>query len=150
RGSGHDGTRHACTGLHGRAMAGQREGHAARNVAELLLNRAARTSPRRATVTPPRHGAMSDLAPAVHAVAAPVPPAPGPAPPAATRPREKLRQRGLAALTDADLLALLLGSGTTGRSAWRIARALARVHPAELAGWPVQRWARVPGIGPAR
>jgi DNA repair protein RadC len=93
---------------------------------------------------------MSDLAPAVHAVAAPVPPAPGPAPPTATRPREKLRQRGLAALTDADLLALLLGSGTTGRSASRIARALARVHPAELAGWPVQRWARVPGIGPAR
>jgi len=65
---------------------------------------------------------MSDLAPAVHAVAAPA--TSPPAAPAATRPREKLRQRGLAALTDADLLALVLGSGTTGRSAWRIARSI--------------------------
>ena len=86
---------------------------------------------------------MSDASAAVHAV-----PARAPALPA--RPREKLRQRGPGALTDAELLALLLGSGTPGRSALRIARSIARRHPSELAGWPASRWARVSGIGPAR
>jgi DNA repair protein RadC len=66
------------------------------------------------------------------------------------RPREKLCARGVAALSDGELLALLLGSGTPGRSAMRIARALARRSPAELAGWPLMRWLRVQGIGPAR
>ncbi|MBI1796289.1 MAG: DNA repair protein RadC [Candidatus Eisenbacteria bacterium] len=66
------------------------------------------------------------------------------------RPREKLRARGASALTDADLLALILGSGTPGRSAFRIAGALARRAPGELAGWPLARWLRVQGIGPAR
>src|SRR2546422_9957938 len=86
---------------------------------------------------------MSDATAAVHAV-------PGLAPALPMRPREKLRDRGPAALTDAELLALLLGSGTAGRSAMRIARSVARRHPSELAGWPASRWSRVPGIGPAR
>ena len=43
-----------------------------------------------------------------------------PAPPARSlRPREKLRARGPSALTDAELLALVLGSGAAGRSALR-------------------------------
>src|SRR6185436_8165813 len=71
-------------------------------------------------------------------------------PPRRLRPREKLVARGVAALSDAELLALLLGSGTPGRSALRIARALARRSPVELAGWPLTRWLRVQGIGPAR
>jgi DNA repair protein RadC len=66
------------------------------------------------------------------------------------RPREKMRSRGPAALSDADLLALLVGSGTAGRSATRIARGLARRTPAELAQWSTARWLLVPGIGPAR
>src|SRR2546422_3753189 len=86
---------------------------------------------------------MSDATAAVHAV-------PGLAPALPMRPREKLRDRGPAALTDAELLALLLGSGTAGRSAMRIARSVARRHPSELAGWPTSRWGRVQGIGPAR
>ena len=45
---------------------------------------------------------------------------------------------------------LIVGSGTAGRSVSRIARSLARRHPADLAGWPAARWARMPGIGPAR
>jgi DNA repair protein RadC len=70
--------------------------------------------------------------------------------PRTLRPREKLAARGVGALTDAELLALVLGSGTAGRSATRIARALARRSPGELAAWSAPRWRRVPGIGPAR
>ena len=44
--------------------------------------------------------------------------------PDSERPREKLLQRGAQALSDAELLALLLGSGTRGRSAVELARAL--------------------------
>ena len=68
----------------------------------------------------------------------------------ALRPREKLGTRGAAALSDAELLALVVGSGGARRSALRIGRALARRRPAELAGWPAARWLLVPGLGPAR
>jgi DNA repair protein RadC len=44
--------------------------------------------------------------------------------PLAERPREKLLERGAQALSDAELLALLLGSGTRGRSAVELARTL--------------------------
>ncbi|MBI1799636.1 MAG: DNA repair protein RadC [Candidatus Eisenbacteria bacterium] len=66
------------------------------------------------------------------------------------RPREKLRERGAGALTDAELLALVIGSGCAGRTALRTARRLSRHPPAELAAWTGARWSRVPGIGPAR
>ena len=69
---------------------------------------------------------------------------------AGPRPREKLRARGPAALSDAELLALLVGSGSARRSALRIGRHLARKRPAELAEWSTARWLLVPGIGPAR
>jgi DNA repair protein RadC len=75
---------------------------------------------------------------------------PHPPGPTAVRPREKLEQRGAAALNEAELLALVLGSGTVGRSALRTGRRLARRTPAELASWTCARWASVPGIGPAR
>jgi DNA repair protein RadC len=81
------------------------------------------------------------------------PPEPRPelrTPPARPRPREKLRTHGIGSLSDSELLALVLGSGTPGRSALRVARSLARRPPGELAGWPLSRWLRVPGIGPAR
>src|SRR5262245_11652970 len=83
--------------------------------------------------------------PAVAPPSAPVPP-----PREKPRARERLRARGIAALTECELLALLLGSGTPGRSAIRVARALARRTPGELAAWPFARWLRVRGIGPAR
>lgn len=44
--------------------------------------------------------------------------------PGAERPREKLLERGAHALSDAELLALLLGSGVKGRSAVELAREL--------------------------
>jgi len=44
--------------------------------------------------------------------------------PLTERPREKLLERGAHTLSDAELLALLLGSGTRGRSAVELARTL--------------------------
>jgi DNA repair protein RadC len=73
-----------------------------------------------------------------------------PAPPVRSlRPREKLRARGPSALADAELLALVLGSGTAGRSALRIGRPRARRSPDELGAWSSARWLLVPGVGPA-
>jgi DNA repair protein RadC len=70
--------------------------------------------------------------------------------PRALRPREKLLRAGAAALEDAELLALVLGSGIAGRSASRIGRLVARRTPRELGRWTAMRWLRVPGVGPAR
>ena len=44
--------------------------------------------------------------------------------PAAERPREKLLQLGAAALSDAELLAIFLRTGVTGKSAVDLARYL--------------------------
>ncbi|MFC0676239.1 DNA repair protein RadC [Lysobacter korlensis] len=68
------------------------------------------------------------------------------------RPREKLIAHGAAALSDAELLAVFLGSGLRGRDAVATARELLGAHgplrtllertPAQLA--------KLPGLGPAR
>ena len=70
--------------------------------------------------------------------------------PNALRPRERLRDGRAESLSDAELLALVLGSGVAGRSASRTGRLLARHHPSELASWPMARWLAVAGVGPAR
>jgi DNA repair protein RadC len=72
--------------------------------------------------------------------------------PAADRPRERLALRGPSGLTSAELIALVWGAGTRGRSAVDLASdalathdgltGLARASELELAG--------VPGVGPAR
>jgi len=81
----------------------------------------------------------------------PAPQSPGfDATPTRDRPRERLRARGSTALGDAELLALVLGSGVAGRSALRTARALACRPMRELATWPFARWLAVAGVGPAR
>ncbi|HET9330891.1 MAG TPA: DNA repair protein RadC [Steroidobacteraceae bacterium] len=72
--------------------------------------------------------------------------------PLAERPREKLLERGAHALSDAELLALLLGSGTRGRSAVELARTLiadfGSLRSLLTADGP-QALARA-GVGPAR
>ncbi len=75
---------------------------------------------------------------------------PGWTAPPELRPRERMQAHGAAVLSDAELIALVIGSGSAGRSALRIGRRLARVLPGELARWPMPRWLRVAGIGPAR
>jgi DNA repair protein RadC len=72
--------------------------------------------------------------------------------PASERPREKLLARGAPVLSDAELLAIFLGSGLRGQDAVTTARQLLLAHgplrtllertPAELA--------KLPGLGPAR
>lgn len=70
----------------------------------------------------------------------------------AQRPRERLLSHGAEALSDAELVAILLGSGRAGESAVAVAHGLLRAHggvtglsrafPEELAG--------APGVGPAK
>jgi DNA repair protein RadC len=72
--------------------------------------------------------------------------------PESERPREKLLERGAQALSDAELLALLLGSGIKGRSAVDVARSLIADFGSlrELLSADRPRWEGKLGIGPAR
>ena len=72
--------------------------------------------------------------------------------PAGERPREKLLSQGAAALSDAELLAIFLGSGTRGRDAVATARALLAEHGPLRARLerPAASLAALPGLGPAR
>lgn len=72
--------------------------------------------------------------------------------PVEERPRERLLRHGAAALTDAELLALFLGSGLRGQDAVTSARQLLMRHGPlrTLMERPPAELARLPGIGPAR
>lgn len=72
--------------------------------------------------------------------------------PLSERPREKLLERGAHALSDAELLALLLGSGSRGRSAVELARALISEFGSlrNLLNADKPRSLDSAGIGPAR
>ncbi len=79
----------------------------------------------------------------------PVPPGPGRAP---DRPRERLLQGGARALSDSELLAVLLGTGRPGRPAPELARDLLERFGglAGLFAAPRAALLDAPGIGPAR
>jgi DNA repair protein RadC len=72
--------------------------------------------------------------------------------PGPERPREKLMERGAHALSDAELLALLLGSGTRGRSAVELARTLITQFGSlrNLLNADGPRALAQAGVGPAR
>jgi DNA repair protein RadC len=72
--------------------------------------------------------------------------------PAAERPREKLLARGASALSDAELLAIFLGSGLPGRDAVATARDLLVTHGPlrPLLDRSPSALAKLPGLGPAR
>ncbi len=72
--------------------------------------------------------------------------------PGAERPRERLLERGAHVLSDAELLALLLGSGTRGRNAVELARALLAHFGSlrDLLNAEAPRCLGQTGIGPAR
>jgi DNA repair protein RadC len=72
--------------------------------------------------------------------------------PESERPREKLLERGAQALSDAELIALLLGSGIKGRSAVDVARSLIVEFGSlrEMLSADRRRWKGKLGIGPAR
>lgn len=69
------------------------------------------------------------------------------------RPREKMQQKGAAALADAELLAILIASGTKEKSALDLARevlALAANNLHELGRLSVNELKKTKGIGEAR
>ncbi|QDH68837.1 RadC family protein [Marilutibacter alkalisoli] len=72
--------------------------------------------------------------------------------PAAERPREKLLARGPGALSDAELLAIFLGSGLRGQDAVGTARGLLSGHGPlrTLLERSASELAKLPGLGPAR
>lgn len=69
------------------------------------------------------------------------------------RPREKMMQKGAEALSDAELLAILIGSGNTDESAVAL---MQRVLSAtgndlnQLGKWEVRDFSRFKGFGPAK
>ncbi len=75
---------------------------------------------------------------------------------ASDRPREKLVQRGAAALSDAELIALIFGSGTRTKkgpvSAVQLGRALLRSYGSlfRLSTREMKELTRVVGVGPAK
>ncbi|MCI4569060.1 DNA repair protein RadC [Lysobacter sp. CFH 32150] len=68
------------------------------------------------------------------------------------RPREKLLARGAGALSDAELLAIFLGSGLRGRDAVATARELLAAYGPlrALLEHPPNALSKLPGLGPAR
>lgn len=69
------------------------------------------------------------------------------------RPREKLILKGRAALSDAELLAILIGSGSSSLSAVDVGKALlksANYDLNNLARFGLKEFMKIPGIGTAR
>ena len=69
------------------------------------------------------------------------------------RPREKMMEKGAAALSDAELLAILIGSGNTEESAVELMRRLLLScdnNLNSLAKWEVADFSRFKGMGPAK
>jgi DNA repair protein RadC len=72
--------------------------------------------------------------------------------PLAERPREKLAKHGATALTDPELLAILLRTGVTGRNVVEVARDLLKEYGSllGLSRCTVEELSAIRGIGPAK
>ncbi len=66
------------------------------------------------------------------------------------RPREKLKERGAAALKNRELIAVLLGSGTKGQDVLKLSRAVEKVLDADFEGLSLEKLTTVHGLGPAK
>ncbi len=69
------------------------------------------------------------------------------------RPREKLLSKGAASLSNAELVAILLRTGSGGRNAVDVAREILSVNGSrlgELSAMPVETLCRIKGIGPVK
>ena len=66
------------------------------------------------------------------------------------RPRERLQKHGAHTLSDAELLAILLGSGLRGKNAIQLARELLCDGIGSLAAFDAERIAKSAGVGPAK
>ncbi|TVP54621.1 MAG: JAB domain-containing protein [Halomonadaceae bacterium] len=72
--------------------------------------------------------------------------------PAAERPREKLLAQGAASLSDSELLAIFLRTGTAGKPVLAMARELLAEFGSlrQLVAVSAERFCRVPGLGSAK
>ena len=70
--------------------------------------------------------------------------------PAADRPREKLLRKGAAALSDQELLAILLGKGTPGMDVMTLAARLAKVIDEKGLGVQAEDLRQFTGVGDAK
>lgn len=71
----------------------------------------------------------------------------------ADRPREKMMNKGAEALSDAELLGILIGSGNTDESAVELMRRVLATcdnNLNELGKWDVHRFSTFKGMGPAK
>lgn len=69
------------------------------------------------------------------------------------RPREKMMSKGAGALSDAELLAILIGSGSREESAVELMRRVLNAchnNLSELAHWEVRDYSQFKGLGPAK
>ena len=68
------------------------------------------------------------------------------------RPREKLQAHGAPALTDAELIAILLRTGVTGKNVVDLARELLKQYGSlrELSRCSVDELSKIRGVGPAK
>jgi DNA repair protein RadC len=66
------------------------------------------------------------------------------------RPLEKLLKRGARALSDLELLAVLIGKGTIGHDVMSVARRLLRFLDADQESLNLERLQKIEGVGPAK
>jgi DNA repair protein RadC len=68
--------------------------------------------------------------------------------PAEERPRERLQRHGASALSDAELIAILLRTGVKGQSAVQLAQEILKHHSVEeLVSAPLEALAKIKGVG---
>lgn len=66
------------------------------------------------------------------------------------RPREKLQERGAAALSDLELLAVLVGKGTKGHDVMSVAEHILKMLDAAHGELSMEELQKIEGIGPAK
>lgn len=66
------------------------------------------------------------------------------------RPREKLQEKGAEALSDLELMAILLGSGTKGHDVMAVAERILKVLDAHNEKLNIDELKKIEGVGPAK
>lgn len=66
------------------------------------------------------------------------------------RPREKMQEKGAAALSDLELMAILLGSGTKGHDVMTVARRIVKIIDERNANPSIHELQEIEGVGPAK
>lgn len=67
-----------------------------------------------------------------------------------SRPREKLKEKGVSALSDAELVALILGSGNRDQDVMTLASKVAKIISQRQGNISIEALSQVNGIGPAK